>query len=1408
MSEDKKEKPLRKFTNNSMNNIFNKKIENIYDNCEKSNVNTDGFYPYSTDGKWHSGIHIIQEYVYPLMAGKLVAYRNCEVKNGQKDYGANFYMIEHEISDTNIKFCTLYYHIASDEKVLDELTIDGNFVNVYKTMKLPFSKHWKFTVNNFDVEETLLQYDNKNIFQGSWFKSNEKNLTVNNYLNRLEEDNYNLNDITFFSSTSDKLPKLSINEIEIEKYFVEISSYFFSEADLLYSGNVDNKPFLFSNENAVTEFNKKIEKTQNFIRKDINKKSLSEYESLNIIIPCEKIGTSQLKDNEPRNVFYSVRYEDNKEKIYRIKDNVKLNKRSCPLSYVDVTTEIINQLEDHIIMLEQEEFDELLKELDVNIKQLYSSNIINDKYYYILTYNNFSEDKDYLFFYEGYPYFIEYIDVDKFFDKKKFDEFLKDSNKKNRLKKLFVFEITEESVYRLDSYREDLKENNTKYKTYSKIISKGYKFCTRYIQTNQIRTYTYDLDKSTIKQIEGCVKKDQKIIDGKELKPVGKGVVLYNNFDEGYKNSNPVKVMKNSFNFECSIYPSEESFKFTQIVVDGKTYAAKIPDKILTVNYESNKLLRTANKIQILSDKEKIDINPSVVLGYSFEELGKYFFDVSAILKKNFMKEKYVEKPNDHNYYFYKKLPSDVELFYDDNEKRSFIIPEGTVLTKNVINTTMNKNYTDFGIKYVPIFYEDNIFSNSKKFCKFVKEPTVIYLNNKGFNKNSKQLIVEEFYKQYFNTFAEFEYIDNEPVDGFKGVLLQNIKKSFYFTVKTDNDVYNSLTEYVFNDDIPNFEIFEIDPTRSSKVFTKTIYIPSNTVLTILDKKVYGKTLLYHAKIKQTPVFVTSDNINIQRFECDSSLFSENIDKSYILNDSKELQLLKNENKELYSELKSFGVIERHYLFFKEINNVHKIGLQIPFALKIKYQNMYCNEILSVEENNNLIINKYSKINLFTKNPLFVYPKSVDKEQIKSDLENNVIQNIRNITLKADKEKESYSPITIKSNKIKHELLLIKQKEVKKCRDNAQEWKKFFTICKENTNINMSVNAFLALPDFTSEEEKKVKNFINNKADNKIYSLFTELTDGREEIMKKIHNLNVTHLHELDFKSYSDKTGEEKSKIKKEIENYGLLTEIGNPNIFTSAEIDFTKNLMTFVHPVYFYNHLKTAGMLEFNPYFGKKIPYYDSPENRKNSKISYCEVVDNPGFAPLHSKWDEYYEYEGKKYAITTGLYNEDYTESHPKYDYFYHEGVDFRAKEGTPVISFIHAKVIAYGWLKNWENKYTDYGKTVWLYNIDGPGVYLLAHLSKFPDDIYVGKEYGCGDVVAYTGTTGANSDGTKNETRWVEHLHLSYYDYNYDPVKDSLIVNCGTDCVYNKTDKILPKRNNPFNHKDDPKKENKLK
>lgn len=278
------------------------------------------------------------------------------------------------------------------------------------------------------------------------------------------------------------------------------------------------------------------------------------------------------------------------------------------------------------------------------------------------------------------------------------------------------------------------------------------------------------------------------------------------------------------------------------------------------------------------------------------------------------------------------------------------------------------------------------------------------------------------------------------------------------------------------------------------------------------------------------------------------------------------------------------------------------------------------------------------------------------------------------------------------------------------------------------------------------------------------------------------------------------KTTQLKEKIKTQRKETAFWQEASSLKDFPKASED----KYYFFHPVTFLQHLdKVVTLAEFNPYEGATVAYYASPQDRKNKKLSYYTVKDNPGFAPLYNDYESY-EYEGMgRFGRVTGSFNEDYQylDSYKnRFSEFYHEGLDLRGKTGTPVKALILCKVIAYGW-------YSTYGQVVFLSKKNDVGIYMIAHLSEYDSDIYVGKEYLPGETVGYVGASGKKKDGKYDLNAWENpHLHITYYDYEY--LENKIVNSDNGEILFkgNIQSILINSRSNPFKHDSEKRKPNK--
>lgn len=155
-------------------------------------------------------------------------------------------------------------------------------------------------------------------------------------------------------------------------------------------------------------------------------------------------------------------------------------------------------------------------------------------------------------------------------------------------------------------------------------------------------------------------------------------------------------------------------------------------------------------------------------------------------------------------------------------------------------------------------------------------------------------------------------------------------------------------------------------------------------------------------------------------------------------------------------------------------------------------------------------------------------------------------------------------------------------------------------------------------------------------------------------------------------------------------------------------------------------------------------------------------KIVDTPGFAPVYDENHPNKRPNINGYAPVTGFFNEDYLEVEREsgntyredgYTVFNHGGVDFRGGIGIEIKSLIYGTVLAYG-------KYSTYGRTIFVCNRERTGVYLLAHLSKYNEDVLEKVKIIPGDVVGWVGDSGSADSSGNVDGRYDAHLHVSYF------------------------------------------------
>lgn len=256
--------------------------------------------------------------------------------------------------------------------------------------------------------------------------------------------------------------------------------------------------------------------------------------------------------------------------------------------------------------------------------------------------------------------------------------------------------------------------------------------------------------------------------------------------------------------------------------------------------------------------------------------------------------------------------------------------------------------------------------------------------------------------------------------------------------------------------------------------------------------------------------------------------------------------------------------------------------------------------------------------------------------------------------------------------------------------------------------------------------------------------------------------------------------------------------------------VDFKnrENRFCFYHPVTFIDHVKNNVLLEYNPYEGKTYKEVYAYEkfpiiNGENfTETQDFKIVDTPGFAPVY---DENHPNKGPNingYAPVTGFFNEDYLEVKREngntyredgHKVFNHEGVDFRGSIGIEIKSLIYGTVLAYG-------KYSTYGRTIFVCNRERTGVYLLAHLSKYNEDVLEKVKIIPGDVVGWVGGSGSADSSGDVDGRYDAHLHVSYFNIegvmSEDDIKSEIVEKTGDTIEQRRYYKDMSERN-PFYH-----------
>lgn len=210
-------------------------------------------------------------------------------------------------------------------------------------------------------------------------------------------------------------------------------------------------------------------------------------------------------------------------------------------------------------------------------------------------------------------------------------------------------------------------------------------------------------------------------------------------------------------------------------------------------------------------------------------------------------------------------------------------------------------------------------------------------------------------------------------------------------------------------------------------------------------------------------------------------------------------------------------------------------------------------------------------------------------------LKESKILRIDDAEILQDINKQNYYAIEIANDNTK---LFISESEADKYRTDATEWEKFFKVCETDAdeNILSNIQDLEKVLELTDEETKDLEKIIEDVNENnsrtdrstsEIAEIYKRDTDTKKSIVKKLRTLNVTHIHELEAKAY-DFLKKDKSKqidyeyLQDRCKETEIWSKIKNDPGFNTSEcknIKCKKDLLTFVNPVYFLNHLEESGI-------------------------------------------------------------------------------------------------------------------------------------------------------------------------------------------------------------------------------------
>ena len=577
-----------------------------------------------------------------------------------------------------------------------------------------------------------------------------------------------------------------------------------------------------------------------------------------------------------------------------------------------------------------------------------------------------------------------------------------------------------------------------------------------------------------------------------------------------------------------------------------------------------------------------------------------------------------------------------------------------------------------------------------------------------------------------------------------------------------------------------------------NEILSETLFIPRHTHFCVEEYSKDGENLAKLISIKSFRVYLkTKDGLQGEKFKVGNQYVLKDSSKIWFSNGqsidfSKDSSGLNDKEKYLYELLKN----DLHLLQNKSVTvvNVTKNGQPAIHIATSKKKKFWLLNDSGIFAQNDGMIKEDCEVKTYSENPcLYDYNPIETTDELRKS-----ILNIEDEEYKDSKNTVYYRAIN------KTDSFFITEKDKKDCFKSCYDWDEwFFTYKASNENSLYSENTTLTEPLIEWYEDKRKKyNWITialapwwGTLPYLTWKFLQLLYDAPKDI-KAAEQMPIEYRkcickHPIEWDAtVIDKLSDTKQDKQNDqitvntdyisyLKNVAKVTDIWKEGL---SKI-FKTNSLYFAHPLYFINHFEKCGVFEFNPYekqFNKLKLTVPANWNESAKKVKYgssggTEVLNkdstlnNPGCAPFT-------EIAGiEEYAKLSGVFNEDYLtvarywkdgEPDLYLNYrtkYYHFGVDFSAASGTKVKSFIYGKVVAKGWIS------TD-GRCLLIQRASNNYLYLLCHLSGYPADIAVGKEISPGDIIAYTGTSGATAKKCSEDTfKDAPHLHVSVIKYD---------------------------------------------